>query len=1410
MTEAMTQLHAALSAFETATGGCQTVDDINALNQALEQLACAALEADQLGLQDCAAMLQQHLDDVAASGSITPGQIDQLRMWAEQAGNYLHGTDTAAACKAMVGILGNQAWPAPMSAADAEVLREMLAPPNTDQYADLQPAMTRLMDAIRAIDDEEPATLQAAAAELEQFSQALGDAGEMGLQDCALLLQQNIEDLAADAEPLTDVQKTLLTAWAGLTASCLNKPNDKSSRAALIANLCNTHWPAALTAADAAVLYDLFGIQPAAETPSPAKIEQTMVAGNVVPFPVEPKALAILDASLAQVEVDNPTTITSLTAPLAELADNASEMVGLQDICLLLQQQLEDLVATDTGLSSGQIERIRQWTQDVRRYLADPADRAAADSLLTCLSDDCWPNPLDKADIDIIREMLTGESAAIPAAEAQGTETDTPGATPVAESAPGSAVAAESDAARSAEEPLSISAPSPQPVSLDLIDMLASEIMQMHDDAKQLYEQLYAADLTPALRSDSLSQYAVRTERFANASQAAELAGLQQACEIFHRNIHDLDRNNEPLTERQIAMLRDWPEKVGDYLAELGDAAASQALVDILLDEDWVEPLLPDLAKPLVDLLAATYISDQALQSDRMQTATAADVSLTLPDDINQELLEGLLQELPQQTERFSAAIQALSSGNGSRRDLEQAQRVAHTIKGAANTVGVRGIANLTHQIEDLLVMLVEHDRMPSQALSSSLVDAADCLEEMSEALLDRQGAPQGSQQTLQMILDWVNRLERDGVEAMDSEPPLPAAADKADASTGQPADKPSDRPSASTEEDEEQTATLRVPANLIDDLLRLVGETLILTAQLQEKVHQSTQQNESLLAQHDLFQELVGELEQQVDVGGIAYKLANQANDSGFDTLELEQYNELHTVTHRLVEAAADSVELDQDIGQYLRSLDELLINQSRLQREVQDLVMRTRMIPLKTIVPRLQRAVRQTCRVTGKQADLVLEGTDTLLDSDILNSLVDPLMHILRNAVDHGIESREERIRKDKDPNGTIQLSCHSEGTQVVLRCRDDGAGLDLDAIRALAEKRGLIQASESLSEDELRRLILRPGFSTRSETTQTSGRGIGMDIVATQLQVIKGSIMIHSEPGQGTEFELRLPVSLMTTHGLLVRIRKQVMAISTRGIEQILHPDDGVIEEEGDHPYYELEGERLDFHQIDDLLQLPRDRRSSDRNTRPALLIREEALNCAVQVENVIDSRDLVVKPLGPYLKKIRGIVGATILGDGSVVPVLDLPELIRTPHDTVLEQADLTDTGIQRSLPVALVVDDSISARRTLAQVVRDAGYEIRTAKDGLEAATLIEKKYPDIVLTDLEMPRMNGIELASHLKANAETSDIPIIMITSRSTDKHRQLAQTSGVDIYLNKPFSEDELLQHVHDLLEKTYSTSA
>ncbi len=521
-----------------------------------------------------------------------------------------------------------------------------------------------------------------------------------------------------------------------------------------------------------------------------------------------------------------------------------------------------------------------------------------------------------------------------------------------------------------------------------------------------------------------------------------------------------------------------------------------------------------------------------------------------------------------------------------------------------------------------------------------------------------------------------------------------------------------------------------------------------------------------------------------------------------------MEQYNELNTITHRLVEAATDAREINRAIEDNLTALDSLLVDQSRLHRSSQEAVLRTRMVPIQTVAPRLQRSVRQTCRLVNKEAELVIRGADTLVDSNVLNGLVDPLMHILRNAVDHGIEPTDHRKRSGKPTMGRIELNFLREGNNIVIRCQDDGAGLNRPAIRQTAEERGLLPPDRLLEEDELIRLILLPGFSTHGKATQTSGRGIGMDMVYSRLLDMKGSLRIQTKAGQGCLMELRLPVTLISTHALLLHMRDQVFALSDRGIEQILYFGVGKIQTVGNTTTYRLGNDIYELTSLASLLDLPPDRREQNRVAPPVLLVREEKGTLrAVLVEEIVDSRDLVVKNLGHYLPKLEGIVGATILGDGSVAPVLDLPELLRS-HDagyrppTTARAAEHAEPTTHRQL--VLVVDDSLSARRSLAQFVQDANFEVRSARDGLEAIEIINSKKPDLILADLEMPRMNGLELTAHLRANSATHDIPVVMITSRSTDKHRREAESMGVNAYLTKPFVEDDLLKQIHKLLTR------
>ncbi len=787
-------------------------------------------------------------------------------------------------------------------------------------------------------------------------------------------------------------------------------------------------------------------------------------------------------------------------------------------------------------------------------------------------------------------------------------------------------------------------------------------------------------------------------------------------------------------------------------------------------------------------------------QEPRKQYATLDDIVLTLPEDVNPDLLDSLLQELPRQAADFTAAIQRLTTDEGTLDDVELAQRVAHTLKGAANTVGVPGVANLTHYLEDILLALNQRQILPNALLNQVLINASDCLEMMNETLagVSEPPAPDKILNMLQEVLDWANFIDTvDRLEAgmqPESHELIPGMAE---AQTPQP------RASASAQAAAAGAPT-RISADLVDNLLRLAGEAMILNGQLRDRLLRTTQQMGTIQAQNHNLLQLVFELEHLVDIRGLTSPLLHHMAEGEFDPLEMEQYNELHTVSRRLLEAVTDTRELTQEAQSSLATVGDALTAQQKVQQESEETIMRTRMVPVKTIAPRLQRGIRQSCRLTGKEAELVIGGAETLIDGNVLNSMVDPLMHMLRNAVDHGLESPEQREQLGKPREGAIHLDFVREGNAILIRCRDDGAGLNYEAIRETALARGMIRESQVLSDDELGRLILHPNFSTRSEATQISGRGIGMDAVYARIQELKGSLHLSSSANQGCQIELRLPVTLMSTHALLVRVDREMFAVSDRGIAQILYPGAGEVGYVGNKMTYQLGHEIFETKTLWDALHLRSPQLEDQLASCPALLVREESgRSLVVLVQEVVDSQTLVVKNLGGYIPELRGIVGAAILGDGRVTPVLDLPELLAAPVRATRQMAPTDDAAMaaQRHVRKALVVDDSLSARRALAEFVTDLGFEVQTASDGLEAVSILEQYVPDILLVDLEMPRMNGLELTSHVRSRDATQHVPVIMITSRSTEKHRHNATQAGVNTYLIKPFSEDDLATHIEQL---------
>ncbi len=1084
----------------------------------------------------------------------------------------------------------------------------------------------------------------------------------------------------------------------------------------------------------------------------------------------------------------------------------AAGFMGLMDLCVLFQSGLRSLAERGGDLTADERQQLQEWPRLLAAFLTDPTDEKHVENILASLARMSWVPAVTEDELARLHDLLVPEQIELEQLSADhgdllkhdlepewGAEaTATPG---IDDDLAGTGIMGE-DATDADQDEIRLSE-----ASLELVNMVRVEI---EDTIPRLSEFLTIAEgPDETVTKESMANYSEFVSRFALAAESVGLTGLQQVLKHVQENVRAIAERGMGIGRYERALLEEWPLLAARYLSSLGNRGLCDSLVEYLRNPFWPEPLTGAATAPLLAQLASPNLAIEEELVQRQTEARPEDVSLELPEDVNPQLLDSLLQELPQHTAEFTESITRIVDGKADLGDVRTAQRLAHTLKGSANTVGVVGIATLTHHIEDILLAFSKHERLPGRALANVLLSAADVLEMMSEALLGQSSAPEHARDVLQQVLDWANRIDREGItEDQSCENAGPAAVAHTD---GAPSSQDGRRPHDTTGSDTGGSAILRVPASLVDDLMRLAGESMILTGQLQDRLRQAKLELQSVHEQNRLFQQLAFELEQVVDVQGITRTYASGRLDDDFDALEFDQYNELHTVTRRLVEAATDSQELARGVEEHLASLDNLLVAQHRLHKENQDVVVHTRMIPVQNAVPRLQRSVRQTCRLTGKQVELQVSGSETLIDSDVLNDLLDPLMHVLRNAVDHGIESRERRIAAGKMSTGRIDLRFRREGDQIVVRCQDDGSGLDLAAIRSTAIQKGLLAPGQELSADELIRLILLPGFTTRKDITQVSGRGIGMDAVHKQILSMKGSLNIESQRGQGVTVEMRLPLTLISVHAVLIKAGEQAFAVSSRGVEQILYRGEGAVRIEDGKLAYEFDDHIYDAFDIEDLLHLPGGAPGLDGKTHPALLVRDDAGTVrAILVEEVLSTQDLVVKQLGQYVPQIVGVDGATILGDGSVVSVLDLPALLRTAGETslapMLEKLDTFEK--ETDTLCALVVDDSLSARRSLADFVRDMGYEVHTARDGLEAIEVMQSKTPDLLLVDLEMPRMNGLELASHVRASAETSSTPIIMITSRSTEKHRKQAKAAGVDVYLTKPFSEDVLLEHIRSVL--------
>lgn len=933
----------------------------------------------------------------------------------------------------------------------------------------------------------------------------------------------------------------------------------------------------------------------------------------------------------------------------------------------------------------------------------------------------------------------------------------------------------------------------------ELIRALQAEVEGIAGDLSANFSAMAAGGdgVLPARES-----YQSQVERLAATAALLGMQGLEICCAKVREALLVLDPDDSAAVSASRGFFDRWPELVITYLAKPGDSAACNALAGHFAaapgsaDDGSVADLALLLSAP-PDLTAE--IRDAAGPA-RPTVAAEDDVSLILPADLDPSMFEGFMQEAPGHAAEFSKLVGRIVAGKGSPEVLKEAKRIAHTFKGSANIVGIKGIARLGHHTEDVLEYLQDHPEALSPALGNTLLDVAACLEQMVCYLLGQEDQPQNARMVMQSVLDWANRVDNGEMDVA-SAPVVPDYGKAGMVPAGgdpQPALPVEAAPAAQLEQ------SLRVPVKTLDDLFRLTSELAIKLGQFQSRLKQVTQRSKHLLEQNLAVQKRIFELENIVDIRGFAGMQGQRSAGVGeFDSLEMDQYNELHLVTRALAEETADARELGREIEEDIAQLGGTLLQQDRIRREMQHLALSTRMTPVKNILSRLARNVRQTCQSTGKQAELLLNGGDTMLDGEILNRLADPLLHILRNAVDHGIEPPEERELLGKPPAGNVTLSFLRQGQGLIVRCVDDGRGLDYAAIRAKAIERGLITAGQTLSQQELARLIMLPGFSTRDSVSEISGRGVGLDVVRERVLSMKGSVDISSAgSGMGMMIELRLQASLTALHVLLVEAAGQIFGLPSYGIEHAMAPGVAEVVHVADQPHLKHGNGVFPIRTLAGLIGAAGS--PGDPARQVAVLMRIDGKATALLVDKLVDARDLIAKDLGQLLKGVKGLNGAAVLGDGSVAPLLDVAAMLREPSAVSgrgLAVAAAADEQEQRTRVV--VVDDSLSVRRLLTQLLQDSGYAVEAAKDGMEAVQMIDSFRPHAVLTDMEMPNMNGLELTARLRAGKETQDLPVIMITSRSLDKHRRQAELSGVSVYLTKPYSDHDLLSHLQAQLK-------
>ena len=852
----------------------------------------------------------------------------------------------------------------------------------------------------------------------------------------------------------------------------------------------------------------------------------------------------------------------------------------------------------------------------------------------------------------------------------------------------------------------------------------------------------------------------------------------------------------QPFGSVALRRAEDVRARLTEFLHAAEGAADSETLAAQVALADEISS-----GEPARELAVAADLSRVEPQRAR------AELLASIRDDLDAQLLPIFLEEAHELFPHAGALLRDWRRAPDQRDYAQDLRRTLHTLKGSARMAGAMRLGEMTHLMESRL-MVGEREVAPSTELFDALDDDLDQQANLFDQLQTGAGAamPASAAQTAPVGQATLGII---GPVAV----PVPAAATLG-AVVG------AEEPAGET--DVAQRMMVRVRSDVIDRLVNETGEVSIARARIEGELRSLKGNLLELTNSVIRLRGQVREIEIQAETQ-IQSRMSMVQEEEAFDPLEFDRYTRFQELTRSLAEGVNDVATVQQALLKNLDDADAALMAQARLSRDVQQQLLAVRTVPFASLSERLYRILRQTAKELNKKTNLEIRGGQTELDRGVLEKLVAPLEHLLRNAIDHGIEERADRLAASKSEIGELAITVRQEGNEIALTLADDGRGLPLDEIKSKAMASGLFGAGVEPTQAQVIEAIFAPGFTTAQEVTRISGRGIGMDVVKNSITSLGGRVEVATTSGKGTTFTLYLPLTLAVTQAVLVRAGGRIHALPSALVEQVQQVKSDVLGnmyaarevrwQTRFYPFFYLP------HLLGDELHSPEPQRHN-----PVLLLKSANQHIAIHVDEMVGNQEIVIKNVGAQLARLPGLAGATVLGTGEIVLILNPVQLLarqlRTPSQVAANEADaggadgrgglaVVQPMLPEHTPYVLVVDDSLTVRKITSHLLIREGYQVGTARDGVDALQLLTEQVPDVILLDIEMPRMDGFEFAKMVKNDARLKAIPIIMITSRTAAKHRARAAEIGVEVYLGKPFQEEELLKHIRQIVSAQVAAS-